>query len=72
MNAYVIAIIPLLTVPFLLYCLWNFARELKHMKSKDVSFFGASRSKFRHVTPLYESSTRPRIVALPAERRTAS
>ena len=34
MAPYALALILLLGIPFLLYCLWNFARELKPRKSR--------------------------------------
>jgi len=73
MNTYMIAIVPLLAVPFLLYCLWNFARELRRMKSTKTSIFPISASKLRPVTPLSQPSRRPQIVSmLQGERSTES
>jgi hypothetical protein len=44
MAPHALALIPLLAIPFLLYCLWNFARELKpHKKRAFVSSSWPSR-----------------------------
>ena len=37
MALYALALILLLGIPFLLYCLWNFARELKPRRARVLA-----------------------------------
>ena len=36
MTAYLLLVIPAVGIPFLLYCLWNFSRELRPRTSSAV------------------------------------
>jgi len=56
MAAYLLVLIPLVGIPFLLYCLWNFSRELRPRTSSVVlpshsshraALSEISRSRFR-------------------------
>ena len=72
MTVYVFAFIVIVGVPFLLYCLWNFDRELRPRRSSASL---TSTSFGRKSTPLVPVSgfSRPhRIAPLLQNRRTAS
>jgi hypothetical protein len=72
MNPYLLAGIAVPAIAFLLYCLLNFARELKRRKSSAVLSYGWSRP---NAPVLYHSpSTQagPQIVRFRGQRRTAS
>ena len=72
MTAYLLVFILAVGIPFLLYCLWNFARDLRPHRSADpVSLHMTSTNG---TTPLPPSRVRnlPRIVTLRDESRVAS
>jgi hypothetical protein len=72
MVAYVLALILALGIPFLLYCLWHFARELKPRKSPAGALFISSR---RGTVPAIRTSRlkgQPPVVQLRNQGRTAS
>ena len=64
MISYALALILAVGIPFLLYCLWNFSRELRPRKSTAVL---SSRSQ-RHVTlsaiPMSRFGSQPHSVEL--------
>ena len=72
MTTYLLALILALGIPFLLYCLWNFSRELRPRTSRAslspssslrIGFSPAPMSRFR---------SQPHIVQLRDEGRAAS
>jgi len=72
MVAYVLVLILALGIPFLLYCLWQFARELKPRKSTVGSPFISSRWDAVRAAPARPLRSHPRIVQLRNESRAAS
>lgn len=58
MAPYALALILLLGIPFLLYCLWNFAREVKPRRKRALMFSALpSCSQPGRVPRLVEKST---------------
>lgn len=72
MIAYLLALILILGVPFLLYCLWNFARELKPHRSRAVLTYGSPHRQAPRVAPTSRFRSKPSVVHLRDEGRTAS
>jgi len=71
MTAYFLVAILLVGIPFLLYCLWNFARELKpHRSSVVVST--SSKSARSHAIQIPTFNTLPKIIHLQQHSRSAS
>ena len=72
MTPYLLVLILAVGIPFLLYCLWNFAQELRPHRSAAV----VSSREMSHNTLWTISATqvrnRPRIVSLRDEGRAAS
>jgi len=71
MIQYFLAAILLVGIPFLLYCLWNFARELKPYRSSVVVLPSSSAVPFRAV-PISSFKTEPRAIRLQHPSRSAS
>jgi hypothetical protein len=70
MTAYFLLAILLVAIPFLLYCLWNFGRELRPLRSRFVM-----QSSFRTTnrpTPNSAFRTRMPIVYLQERDRSTS
>jgi hypothetical protein len=73
MTAYLLVLIVFVAVgiPFLLYCLWNFARDLRPLRSVLVSS-RVSGTSARRTIPASHVRSRPRIVSLREKSRAAS
>jgi len=72
MTAYLLVVILAVGIPFLLYCLWNFARELRpHRSGALVSLRMPATNALRTIPPI-QVRNRPRIVSLQNETRAAS
>ena len=71
MIQYFLAAILLLGIPFLLYCFWNFARELKRHRSSVVvsSRSGVTRTRTVRITNF---RTQPQFVRLQEQSRIVS
>ena len=71
MIQYFLATILLLGIPFLLYCLWSFARELKPRSSSVVvsSRSGVTRTRAVAITNF---RTQPQVVRLQEQSRSVS
>jgi hypothetical protein len=69
---YLLVLILALGVPFLLYCLWNFARELKPRKSTAGAPFISSRWGTVPAIRTLRLKSRPPVVQLRDQGRTAS
>jgi hypothetical protein len=72
MTAYLLVLILAVGIPFLLYCLWNFARELRpHRSAAPVSSRVTIPSTIWTI-PATHIRNRPRIVSLRNEGHAAS
>lgn len=71
MTAYLIVLIPALGIPFLLYCLWNFSRELRPRTSGAVLPSHASHRVALSAT-LSRFRSQPHALQLRHQSRTAS
>ena len=72
MTAYFLILILTVGIPFLLYCLWNFARELRpHGSAALVSSRVTAPNRLWSI-PATHMRDRPRIVSLRNESRAAS
>ena len=72
MTAYLFVFILAVGIPFLLYCLWSFARELKPHRSAARVSSRVTRSNTLMTIPATQVTTRPRVVSLRNESRAAS
>jgi hypothetical protein len=73
MTAYFLVLILAVGIPFLLYCLWNFARELRpHRSAAAVSSRMTSPNALWTIPATHVRNRRPRIVSLRNESRAAS
>ena len=71
MIAYFLGAILLVGIPFLLYCLWNVARELKPRRSNIVVSQSSIVSRSRAV-PTSGFRTHNQVIQLQEPRRSAS
>ena len=71
MIQYFLAAILLVGIPFLLYCLWNFGRELNPHRSSVVVWPGSKVARSRAV-PISSFITKPQGVRFQALSRSAS
>ena len=72
MTTYLLVLILALGIPFLLYCLWNFGRELRPHTSRAAL---SSRSSLRVAlssAPMSRFRSQPHMVQLGDEGRAAS
>lgn len=72
MIVYLLALILILGVPFLLYCLWNFARELKPHRSTAVLTYGSPHRHALRVAPTSRFRSQPSVVHLRDEGHAVS
>lgn len=72
MMVYVLALILIAGVPFLLYCLWNFARELRPRRSSAALSVRSFGPKSTRPVLLSGFSRPPRVAPLLQKRHTAS
>jgi hypothetical protein len=72
MTAYLLLLILAVGIPFLLYCLWNFARELRPHRSGIVLSTSLTRTDVLRTIPTSQFSSRPHVVSLRNESRAAS
>ena len=72
MTTYLLALILALGIPFLLYCLWNFGRELRPRTSKAVLSPSSSLRVALSAAPMSRFRGRPHMVQLRDEGRAAS
>lgn len=72
MTAYLLFLILAGGIPFLLYCLWNFARELRPQRSAALVSSRVSSPHTIWTIPATHVRNRPRIVSLQNEGRAAS
>jgi hypothetical protein len=71
MVAYVLALILAFGIPFLLYCLWNFSRELRPRRSASV-LSSSSHPVALSAMPMSRFRSQPHTVQLRHQARTAS
>ena len=72
MTTYVLALILALGIPFLLYCLWNFGRELRPRTSRAALSPSSSLRVGLSAAPMSRFRSQPHIVQLRDEGRAAS
>jgi len=72
MTIYVFALILTVGVPFLLYCLWNFGRELRPRRSSAILCTRSFGSKSTRSMPVSEFAGPSHVVPLLQKRGTAS
>jgi heme/copper-type cytochrome/quinol oxidase subunit 2 len=72
MTAYLLVLILAVGIPFLLYCLWNFARELRPHRSGALVSSRVTSSNTLWTIPATHVRNRPQIVSLRNESRAAS
>jgi len=72
MTAYLLVLILAVGIPFLLYCLWNFARELRPRRSAALMSSRATSHNTLWTIPATHVRNRPGIVSLRNEGRAAS
>jgi len=72
MIAYALALIMAVGIPFLLYCLWNFSRELRPRTSSAVLASHASHRVALSAIPLSRFRSQPHALELRHQSRTAS
>ena len=72
MTAYLLVLILAVGIPFLLYCLWNFARELRPHRSAALVSSRVTNPNAIWTVPATHVRNRPRIVSLRNEGRAAS
>lgn len=71
MIQYFLAAILLVGIPFLVYCLWSFGRELNPRKS-TVVVWPESRVTRSRAVPISSHRTKPQAVHFQAQSRSAS
>jgi len=71
MTVYFFVAMLLVGVPFLLYCLWNFDRELKPHRSSVVVSTSSKSAPFRALQ-ISTFTTQPKIIRLQEHSRSAS
>jgi len=71
MIMYFLVFILLAGIPFLLFCLWNFARDLRPRGSTALVSLRSSVAKSRDV-PIMTFRTQPQVVHLKEQSRSAS
>lgn len=72
MTAYLLVLILALGIPFLLYCLWNFSRELRPRTSSAILPSHASHKVALSATRLSRFRSQPHALQLRHQSRTAS
>ena len=72
MTAYLLALILAVGIPFLLYCLWNFGRELRPRTSRAVLSSSSSRRVALSAIPVSRFRSQPHSVQLRGEGRAVS
>ena len=72
MTVYLLALILALGIPFLLYCLWNFGRELRPRTSRAVLPSSSSRHVALSAIPMSRFRSQPHSVQLRDEGRAVS
>jgi hypothetical protein len=72
MIAYVLALILAIGIPFLLYCLWNFSRELRPRRSSAVLLSRSSHRVVLSGIPMSRFRSQPHAVQLRHQSGTAS
>ncbi len=72
MTAYLLALILALGIPFLLYCLWNFGRELRPRTSRAVLSSSSSHRIALSAIPMSRLRSQPYSVQLRDEGRAVS
>lgn len=72
MTAYLLVLILAVGIPFLLYCLWNFARDLRPHRSAAHLSSHVTTPNTIWTVPATRLRNRPRIVSLRNEGRAAS
>jgi hypothetical protein len=72
MVPYVLALILAVGIPFLLYCLWNFSRELRPRSSASVLSSSSPTQVALSAIPMSRFRSQPHTIQLRHQRRTAS
>ena len=72
MTAYLLVLILAVVIPFLLYCLWNFARELRLPSSASLMSPRVTNPNTLWTIPAIHMRDRRRIVSLRNESHAAS
>jgi hypothetical protein len=71
-TAYLLALILALGIPFLLYCLWNFSRELRPRRSASFLSSSSPRQVAFNAMPMSGFRSQPQTIQLRHQGRTAS
>lgn len=71
MIAYFLGAILLMGIPFLIYCLWNFARELKPHRS-SAALSASSNAARSQAIPISSFRTQTHLIHLREQSRSAS
>jgi len=72
MAAYLLLVILAVGIPFLLYCFWNFSRELRPRTSSAVLSSRASHRVALNAMPMSRFRSQPQTIQLRQQGRTAS
>jgi hypothetical protein len=64
MTAYLLLVILAVGIPFLLYCLWNFSRELRPSRSASVLSSSSPHQVALSATPMSRFGSQPHTVQL--------
>ena len=72
MTAYLLALILAVGIPFLLYCLWNFGRELRPRTSRAVLSSSSSPHVALSAIPMSRFRSQPHSIQLRDEGRAVS
>jgi hypothetical protein len=72
MAAYLLVLILVVGIPFLLYCLWNFSRELRPCRSASFLSSSSPRQVALNAMPMSRFRSQPQTIQLRQQGRTAS
>jgi hypothetical protein len=72
MAAYLLVLILFVGIPFLLYCLWNFSRELRPRRSASLLSSSSPRQVALNAMPMSRFRSQPQTIQLRQQGRTAS
>jgi hypothetical protein len=72
MISYALGLILAAGIPFLLYCLWNFSRELRPRGSASVLSSSSPRQVALSAIPMSRFRSQPHTITLRHQGRTAS
>ena len=72
MAAYLLVLILVVGIPFLLYCLWNFSRELRPRRSASFLSSSSLRQVALNAMPMSRFRSQAQTIQLRQQGRTAS